>query len=186
MAVLVAVALILLFATPSVVGDPLAHLQVQVLNEPAVITSTYREVGIPEQQETLTFEGRILKVIEGDESAAGSEITVRIEYYTQPISDAVRSILAQIHRDTVLEIIGGTQNAVLTVNLGNSPDHERWIKVISSVPIPEFPRDPDVAPFVALIVIAAVVFFTGARPLLEERKDPSGALCSCSACIEDY
>jgi len=134
----------------------------------------------------LAFEGLILRVIEGDESAAGSEITVRIEYYTQPISYAVWSILSQIHRGTVLEIIGGTQNAVLTVNLGNSPDPERWIKVISSVPIPEFPRDPDVAPFVALIVIAAVVFFTAARPLLEERKDPSGASSSCCARIEDY
>ena len=161
MPVFAVLALVLLLACSVVAGGSVAELVVRVLGEPTVIPPSRGQVGIPEVEETLTFQGLITEVISGDSLRDGSRITIRIGYYTQPASEQVRNLLSQIRNGTVLRIRGSMQEGTLTVNLGNAPDPERWVTVISSPDsaVAEFPRGPSdiLSLLFALVVLATLL-----------------------------
>jgi hypothetical protein len=142
------------------------HVQLQVLNEPETIVPNPRQVGIPEGQETVTFDAVVLRIIDGQGIKNGTLLTVEIEYYSQPESDQVRATLGQLHKGTVLEVRGSTVNGILVVSLGNTPNPEQWIKVISTstgnapLPIPEFRED--IGQISLLVLVITVVLM--ARP----------------------
>jgi hypothetical protein len=153
-------ALVLLLASSVLTGGSVVELMVRVLGEPTIIPPSGAQVGIPETEETLTFRGLVTEVISGDSLADGSRVTVRIGYYTQPASEQVRNLLSQIRNGTVLRILGSMQDGILAVNLGNAPDPERWVTVISPTAsgVAEFSRSPSgILSLLSAVVLATLI-----------------------------